>query len=257
MRRLRWVAIALVLLVLIASISVSTGRALQVADANGAPLAAYVAYRYQGSIQNFVHPVTYDASPFVLARADREGRVVFPFAVHVHWPFPFQTHPSLQMEMVYAPAQHNAVANLRQIAKSQPAVFAYDPAQPRVVIHNAQDLPQVREGTLNTLLSMIQRVVPKPVEQHGRLRDRDPVSAGLALELIDHFRREYAAFLTRYSETPLPPPIMPQGMTEEERLRWHQMVADNLKVESTWGARVTRLYRAHAALFREYEAELR
>ena len=257
MRQLRWAAFVLVLLLLIASVSVSPGRTLQVADANGAPLVAYVAYRYQGSIQNFVHPVTYDAGPFVLARADSEGRVLFPFAVHVHLPFPFQTHPSLQMEMVYAPAQHNAVSNLRHLAKSEPAVFAYDPVQPRVVIHNARDQPPVREGTLNTLLSMIQRVVPKPVEQHGRLRDRDPVSADLALELIDHFRKEYGAFLDRYSDTPLPPPIMPQGMTEEERRRWHQMVADNLNVEATWGARVTRLYRAHAALFREYEAELR
>lgn len=256
-RRRRWISAGLLLLLVAASVSVSAGRTLQVVDASGAPLVGYVVYRYQGSIQNFVHPVTYDASGFAVARTGGDGRAAFPFAVHVHWPFPFQTHPWLQVEMVYAPAQHNAAANLARVARSRANDFAYDPAGRRVVIHDARDQPQIWEGALGTLSSMIQRVVPKPFGRGGRLRDRDPASADLALELIDHFRREYDAFLVRHAATPLPPPVMARGLTPEEQRRWHQMVADNLKVEATWGDRVTRLHRAHGSLFREYEAELR
>ena len=75
MSRGRWIAVVILLLLTAASLSCRTKRSFDVVDTEGRPVIAYLAYRYQGSVMNFVHPATYDASAMALVRTDRDGRL--------------------------------------------------------------------------------------------------------------------------------------------------------------------------------------
>ena len=257
MSRFRIAILILVLLLAAASLKVHVPRTLSIVDAAGRPVPAYVAYRYEGSTLNFVHPVTYDASVVALARTGAEGRVRFPFAVHAHLPFPMQTHTSRWVEMLYVPSLHNAHARFGPDGVSQPGTFAFEPRNQRVVVMDASDRPDLWQGTLGQLSSIIQRVVPKPFSPTARLRDRDPLTADLALELISQFRKEYDGFLARHGEAARPMPRMPPALNDEEKRRWEAMVAADLAAEPTWGAQTTRLFKYYSTLFQEYETELR
>jgi hypothetical protein len=256
-RRIRLVLLVFVLLLAAASVSIHAGGTLRIVDAQGQPIRAYVAYRYQGSTLNPVHPVTYNASAMALVQADADGRVTFPLAVHVHLPFPLQTHPSRWVEMVYAPSLHNALARFGSTAISERGVFEFDRDARRVVMTDASEQPAIWEGTLSTLSSMIQQVVPKPFRPDARLRDRDPTTAGLALELIGQFRQEYDAYLARHGDAVRPMPPRPQMWNDEDKRRWGEMVAADLAAEPTRGIQARRLYGYYSTYFREYEAELR
>ena len=257
MRRVRIALVVLLVLLAVASVSVHPGRTLRVVDHRGQPVAAYMVYRYLGSTLNPVHPVTYDASAFALAPAGADGLVAFPWAVHFHLPFPIQTHSSRWVEMVYVPSLHNAHGRFGSDAIAQRGAFEFDPAERRVVMLDISDRPETWEGTLMTLSSMIQRVVPKPFRPDARLRDRDPVTADLALELIGHFRQEYEAFLARHGDAVRPKPPKPAMWNDEEIRRWEVMVAANLAAEPTWGVLARRLFGTYSSYFREYEDELR
>ncbi len=256
-RRVRIALVALALLLAAASVSVHAGRTFHIVDPHGRPLAAYVAYRYDGSTLNPVHPVTYRASALALARAGSDGQVAFPWAVHVHLPFPLQTHPSRSVEMVYAPSLHNAHARFGSDSITRPGAFEFDAADQRVVVMDASEQPDMWEGTLSQLSSLIQQVAPKPFRPDARLRDHDPVTADLALELIRHFRQEYEAFLARHGDAIRSMPPRPPLANEDETRRWEAMVQADLAAEPTRGMKAKRLYGYYSTYFREYEAELR
>jgi len=256
-RRVRLALLLLLLLLVVASVSVHPRRTLRVVDPQGQPLVAYIAYRYQGSTLNPVHPVTYDASALALARTGDDGRVTFPWAVHRHLPFPIQTHSSRWAEMVYVPRLHNAHGRFGPGPIAQRGVFEFDPAERRVVVIDVSDRPELWEGTLMNLSSMIQRLVPKPFRPGAGLRGRDAVTADLALELIGHFRQEYEAFLARHGTVLRPTPPRPAMWNDEEIRRWEAMVAADLAAEPTWGAQARRLFGTYSSYFREYEDELR
>ena len=242
MRRSRLVLLVFVLLLAAASVSIHAGGTLRILDAQGQPIRAYVAFRYQGSTLNPVHPVTYNASAMALVQADADGRVTFPLAVHVHLPFPLQTHPSRWVEMVYAPSLHNALARFGGTAISQRGVFEFDRDARRVMMTDASEQPAIWEGTLSALSSMIQQVVPKPFQPDARLRHRDPMTADLALALIGHFRQEYDAYLARHGDAIRPMPPRPQMWNDEDKRRWEEMVTANLVAEPTRGIQARRLY---------------
>src|SRR5262245_34902937 len=108
MTRVRLLAFAATVLVA-ASVSISWARTLVLVDAAGAPVEpVYVAFTYIGSRPNLVHPVTYQSGGITLARSDGRGRIALPVAVHVHKPFPLETHPSRSIDLVYVPSLHNA-----------------------------------------------------------------------------------------------------------------------------------------------------
>ena len=256
MSRGRIIALVLLLLLGAASVSVSACDALDVAGAAGAPVVAYAAYRYQGSVPNFVHPITYDASDLALARGGPAGRIAFPVALHAHWPFPIQTHPSLQVEMAYVPALHNAVVHLGRFTDSQPGWFQYDHAASRLAMSDLSGNPELWLRTLATVSSTLERLLQEPAQPAARLRDRDPATAALALELIGHFRREYDAFLARHGDVRRPMPAIPLMLSDEEKRRWADAAAADLAKEPTWGAQIRRLYGNGAALT-AFESELR
>lgn len=106
---------ALVLLGLLIAASVSYTRAytLEIVDNDGRPQTAYALYNHQGHWLNPVHPVSYNATQTAVIRGDADGRLTIPAALHVHLPFPIQTHPTVSIEMVYVPQLHNAGGQIR------------------------------------------------------------------------------------------------------------------------------------------------
>jgi hypothetical protein len=234
MRQLRFLIPALAALVALASVSVHPRRTYQIADPQGRLLAAYVAYRYDGSRPNFVHPVTYTAVPLTLAAAGGDGRVTLPFRMIAHLPFPIQTHPELFVELVYAPAQHNALGAMAGESTSRAGEFAFDADRRLATVDDLRDRPERWHQTLYELRSLIRELVLNPETGGSRVRARDPRTADLALELMTHFRQEYDAFLARHADAAPPTPGDP-----------------------TWGALVTRVFGEIVARLPEYEKVLR
>ena len=108
MRRRRLIAVVLLVLLVGASVSYTSGYTLDIVDSNGRAQTGYALYTHQGYSLNPVHPVSYNAKGLTVVRSDDNGRLTIPGAFHVHWPFPLQTHPTLWIEMIYVPRLHNA-----------------------------------------------------------------------------------------------------------------------------------------------------
>jgi hypothetical protein len=256
-RRLRWVGLALVSVLAAASVSIHTSRTFEVTDAQGQPVVAYLAYRYQGSTSNFVHPVTYDASELAIAAGTPDGRITLPAAIHPHLPFPIQTRTRLYVDMVYVPTLHNGLGAFGADASSRPDVFAFDPVHRRLTSHDVGERPELWEQTLSRLSSTIHRIVLGRTAGETPLRERDPRTADLALELIGHFQQEFRAFLERYGNTPIPRPAPPEFGTDADKRQWTEMLAAGRAKRPTFSARYRRRYESDAAAFEKYEAELR
>jgi hypothetical protein len=127
MRRLRLAAVVIALLLVAGSVSYSCGRTYTFVDEANAPVdPIYVAFYHSGSRPNPVHPVSYRASTLRVIRSDAPGQLVIPGKLHVHLPFPIETHPSVEVELVYAPRMHNAWGRLHVDARPMPGLFGLD-----------------------------------------------------------------------------------------------------------------------------------
>src|SRR5262249_10756500 len=154
-RHLLAVALTLALLALL-SVSIDRGRTLRVVDIYGAPVAGvFVVYHHEGYRLNPAHATTYEASRRSIARSRSVGRVEVSPSMHVHWPFPIETRPTLKVDLVYAPALHNGLATIGDRAIAQPGAFdvAGDLASVRLV--DLSDSPALWEGTLRNLSAII------------------------------------------------------------------------------------------------------
>ena len=260
MRRLRLAALILLVLLAVASISFNTRTTFQLMDVAGAPLdPSYVAYSRTGHRLNPVHPVTYTARELALARSDGSGQVVIPAALLLHRPFPLETHPSLWTEMVYVPKLHNAWGQFNEGSPSRPGMFVIDATRRQATVSDLSGEPQHWKGSLRNLSSVINRLASRTPDR-APLRQTDPASAALTLELIGHFRQEYESFLARYRDVPRPRPEMPEhvrGSSKEEQQRWTEHIDADLAREPRWGMVITRLFSDELELFSEYEAALR
>jgi hypothetical protein len=258
--RRRTLGLLLVLLLAAASVSVNMARTFEVVDGAGVPLdPAYIVYSRIGSRLNPVHPVTYRASELVLERSDRTGRITIPSAVNVHLPFPIETHSSPWIELVYVPRMHNAWGQFNAGSPSRRGLFEIDSTRRRGIVADLSGEPQLWQGTMSNLSSVIQRLVWRPPEK-APLRQTDPASAALARELIEHFRQEYDAFLARYGDEARPRPDMPpylSGSSDEEKRRWSESVETDLAREPRWGMLITRLFNDELKLFERYQGDLR
>jgi hypothetical protein len=261
MRRLRLAGLILLVLLAVASISFNIRTTFHLMDVGGAPLEpSYVAYSRTGHRLNPVHPVSYQARGLALARGDAAGNIVIPAALLVHLPFPLETHPSVWTEMVYVPKMHNAWGSFNKMAMSRPGIFVIDVEnRRRATVADLSGEPQHWEGSLRNLSSVISRLASRTPDR-APLRQTDPASAVLTLELIGHFRQEYESFLARYRDVPRPRPEMPEyvrGSTKEEQQGWTEHIDADLAREPRWGMVITRLFSGELELFREYEAALR
>ena len=257
MSRRRLVGVVLLVMLALASLSFNACRTFQVTDGAGTPLSpAYIAYSHVGARFNPVHASTYQASRLALARGDREGRVAIPAAFHIHRPFPIEGHPSVRVELVYVPQMHNGWGQFNKGSPSYPGNFEIDATRRRATVSDLGGQPQLWEGTLRNLSSVIQRLVStRPGE--APLRKADPATAALTLELMGHFRQEYESFLARYGDVARPRPEMPQHLLDSERRGWTEMVDADLARYPRWGDEISRLFRDEVRLFSRWEKELR
>ena len=258
MKRLRWVALGLIAFFVLGSFSFSLPRTLELVDPNGAPhTTAYIAYLYEGGRPNPVHPITYQDKPLALARADSSGRVVIPIAFHAHLPFPIATHPSLRVACVYVPRAHNALGQMNEGSPSRPGVFELDTVR-RAVIYDVSDRPELWQGSLMNLASLIQRIVYRPPGERP-LRETDLATAALTRELIGHFSQEYGSFLTRYGDVVRPMPAMaadePWTTVEEKRRRREAQEASFAR-EPLWGQLISRTLGGELKTLGDLEREL-
>lgn len=242
MTRFRWVAVAVIAFLVLGSFSISLPRTFELVDASGAPHAtAYLAYLYEGGRPNPVHPITYQDKALALARADSSGRVAIPTAFHAHLPFPIETDPSLRVELVYIPPAHNALGQINERSPSRRGVFEIESAR-RAVIYDVSDRPELWQGSLMNLASLIQRIVYRQPGERP-LRETDPATAALTRELIGHFSQEYHSFLTRYGDVVRPMPSMVADepwTTVEEKRRWRETQEASFAREPLWGQLITR-----------------
>lgn len=244
MKWLRWVALGFVAFLVLGSFSVSLPRTFELVDRTGAPHAtAYIAYEYVGGRPNLVHPITYQDKPLAVTRADSAGRIAIPIAFHAHLPFPIATHPSIRMKMVYVPAAHNALGSISDDAPARPEVFEIE-SPGRALIHDLSDQPELWQGSMMYLASMIQQLVYRR-EGEPPLRETDPTTAARTRELIAHFRQEYESFASRHRETLRPYPataVDNSFRTAEDKRRWKESIELSLSREPYWGQYIAGMF---------------
>jgi len=247
MHRRRLIALVLLALLVVASVSYTSGDTLDLVDSDGRPQTGYALYTHQGYSLNPVHPVSYNATRLTVVRSDDNGRLTIPAAVHVHWPFPLQTHPKLWIEMIYVPRLHNAWARIVQRSPASETGIWQMMTPNRAMVFDVSVRPERWHDTLSNLSFFMSSAV----------RDVDHSRPRPLLELIGHFRAEYNAFLVRYNDWPRPLPAMPPLFTDEEKRRWKAMVDNDLSQRPTWGMEVRRLYEGEVSNLAEVEASLK
>ena len=259
-RRFRVIAVGLALLTL-ASGSIERGRTLQIVDMSGAPVQdVLVVYHHEGDRPNPAHTTTYEASGRSLIQSSSAGRVEIPLSAHVHWPFPIETHPRLSVDLVYAPALHNGLATIVGMASAQPGAFVVARDLANVTLGDLSERPDLWEGTLRNVSSMIGRLIGDQTSRPPRRRAR-PETTALTRVLIGHFSREYSAFLDRYGDVARPRPEMPNALrlssTEAERRAWEKMIDQDLAREPRWGDVAQRLFARDVERFAGVESNVK
>ena len=123
---------------------------------------------------------------------------------------------------------------------------------------NLEDRPELWEGALSNLASLIQRLIAVRPGQRP-LRETDPATAVLTGELIGHFREEDNAFLARYGHVDRRPPEMPpyvRSSSREEQRRWAERRCRRPPPRaSVGGALITRLFSDRLQSFSQWAAE--
>jgi hypothetical protein len=246
MRRRLFQALVLSLVVLaMASVSINCCRTFMVTEKLGAPVpGAYVAYHHEGTTYAVVEALTYQASRRALLQSDAAGRVVLPWAVHVHLPL-VQSHPDVNIDLIYAPTLHNGLAWVSRLsAVSRPLEFEVSDDLANVRLADVSGDPLLWQGTLMNLSSLLGRLTSQPTTGEG--------TPGLTRELVEHFKGEYAAILDRYGDVLRPVPDMPVAVrysTEQEKRAWQAMVEKDLAQRPRWGDEVRRRFATEIAIY--------
>lgn len=140
---------------------------------------------------------------------------------------------------------------------SRPGVFELDTVR-RAVIYDVSDRPELWQGSLMNLASLIQRIVYRPPGERP-LRETDLATAALTRELIGHFSQEYGSFLTRYGDVVRPMPAMtadePWTTVEEKRRRREAQEASFAR-EPLWGQLISRTLGGELKTLGDLEREL-
>ena len=251
------IAVALLAVAGMATVSWTSGTALRFTDAAGAPaLDAYVRYHYDGDLINPVHPVTYVARGSVIVRADALGSATIPGRFHVRSPLPLSMPPRLFIDHVYLPRFHNAFGPIAGGTASRPGVFAIDERRQLVTVFDVSEDPVRWASSLDYLFDCIRETL-------ARDGSRTPASPGdtrtaaHARELVGHLRREYAAFVDRYGQTARARPPAPQWGSERDRQLWEEQTTAQLAREPLWGPYVERMWRGNLAVLAEFDKSLR
>jgi hypothetical protein len=242
-----WVTGAIAAVIALTVVSWTSGATLLLADANGRPASgAYVRYHYRGDVLNPVDSLTYVAGGAVIVRADGEGRVRIPGRLHLRRPLPLSGPPRLAIDHVYVPRLHNAFGPLAGSTRSRPGVFDFDDGRKRVTVHDVSDDPERWQRSLRALFGCIRETM-SPMGSVAPASPDDARTLALARELAGHLRREHAAFLAAYGQTPRRPLAAPEWATDQERQAWQRQVDAQLEREPLWGPFVERTWRGNLA----------
>ena len=248
MRRARtWVTVAIVAVLALTAVSWTPAATVRLTDAEGRPASdAYVRYHYRGDILNPVDSLTYVAGGAVIVRADGEGRVTIPGRLHLRRPLPLSTPPRLAIDHVYVPRLHNAFGPLAESTPARPGVFDLDDGRRNVTVHDVSGDPERWQRSLRVLYDCIRDTMSR-VGSVAPASPGDAQTIAHARELAGHLRREHAAFLATYGQTPRRRQAPPQWATDAERAEWERQVDAQLKREPLWGPFVERTWRSSLA----------
>ena len=248
-------AVALLVVVVPASVSWTSGATWQIRESGGGPaVGAYVRYHYAGHLLNPVHSVSYDSGPSVIVRTDAAGQVTIPWRLHVRRPLPLSLPPRLLVDDVYVPRLRNAFGPVADSTSSRPGVFLVDHAAATLTVADVSADPSRWEASLRSLFECIRETV-EPPRARGR-GGADAATLAQARALAAHFRTDYGAFLGRYAETRRPRPAAPAWASEAERRQWEANVDAQLTREPTWGPYVERTFRGRLLVLDRIERSL-
>jgi hypothetical protein len=227
----------------VGTISWTSGESILLSDERGEPVPeAFVRFHYEGSLINPVHPVTYVARGSIIIRAGPDGRAAIPFRVHVRRPLPLSTPPSAFIDCVYVPGLHNAFGPVPDWAMSRDGVFTVDDERQRITVLDVSRDPERWDSSLRELYRCIQNTIATV----GSMAPADPDDVQTnthARELIEHLRREYAAFLAAYGHTARTRPEPPPFQSGKERRLWQEQVDAHIAREPLWGPYFERMWR--------------
>jgi hypothetical protein len=259
LRRLRtWIAAVLAALLVTTTTSWTRATTILLTDERGAPASdAYVSYHYEGSVFNFVHPITYVARGSTIVRTKADGKVAIPFRVHFRPPLLFTLPPSAFVDCVVVPPLHSTFGPLGQYSSSRPGVFAIDDRWEHVTIFDASQDPELWVASLDKLYDCIRRTVTGAGWEEMAAAPDDTVTRAHARELIDHLRREYAAFLQAYGERARPRNSPSAWFSEQQRQEWQERMDADLAREPVWGPYVERMWRGNLDELARLEALLK
>ena len=248
-------AVALLVVVVPASMSWTSGATWHVRESGGAPAAgAFVRYHYTGHLLNPVHSVSYDSGPSVIVRTDAAGQVTIPWRLHVRRPLPLSLPPRLLVDDVYVPRLRNAFGPVADSTSSRPGVFLLDHESATLTVADVSSDPARWEASLRSLHECIRETI-EPLRSRGR-SESDAATLAQARALIAHFRTDLSAFLGRYAATPRARPAPPPWASEAERRQWDANVDAQLALEPTWGPYVERMFRGRLLVLDRLERSL-
>jgi hypothetical protein len=252
-----WIGAVLVVGITIATVSWTRAVTVRLTDERGAPASdAYVRYHYEGYLINPVHPVTYVARGSVIIRADSDGRFTIPARIHVRRPLPLSTPPRVFIDHVVVPRLHNAFGPLADGTMSHPGVFTVDERREHVTVLDVSQDPERWQMSLGYLFDCIRGTLARNGSMTPTARG-DTRTGAHARELVDHLRREYAAFLAMYGRTARQRPAVPQGGSERDRQQWEEQIDAQLAREPVWGPFMERMWRFNMKELDGLEASLK
>ena len=241
MKRLRiLMAVSVAAVLAVASVSWTEPITLRLTDEHGQPASdAYVRFHYSGHLINPVHPVTYVARESAIIRANADGRATIPRRLHVRRPLPLSTPPSVFIDHVYVPRLHNAFGPVTPYTMSRPGVFAIGENHTDLTISDVSGSPELWERSLDDLHDCIRDTMFRS-DSAGMRPPDDPPTAAYVRELIEHLRREYAAFQAQHGQVARTRPPEPQWGSERDRQLWREQIDAQLAREPLWGPFVER-----------------
>jgi hypothetical protein len=257
-KRLRvWLVGLLAVAIAVASVSWTSPITLLLKDEEGRPASdAYLRFHYYGHLINPVHPVTYIARGSAIIRVGGDGRVTIPASVHFRRPLPLSTPPSAFIDHVYVPRLHNAFGPVAELTMSRPGVFTIAENRAGVTVADVSVSPEHWERSLQDLFDCIRGTLIRSGTAAPRA-PRDRQTTALARELIEHLRREYAAFLAKYGQATRQRPPQPEWGSERDRQLWREQIDAQLAREPLWGPFMERIWEHHLRELDDLEAALK
>ena len=258
LKRLRlWSAVLLVSAFALATVSWTPAATFRLIDEHGAPAAdAFIRFHYDGHLINLVHPVSYIARGSVIVRSDADGLVRIPGRVHFRRPLPLSTPPSLFIDHVYVPRLHNAFGPIAKQTMPRPGVFSISEQRDVVGVADVSGSPERWELSLRFLYDCIRETLSRDGSRTPAAPG-DARTAAHALALIDHLRREYAAFLAAYGSVTRQRPAEPQWGSERDRQLWREQIDAQLAREPLWGPFMERIWEHHLRELDDLEAAIK